>query len=401
MTHVRSSRLRLLGMGIGLVAGGSAAAVAGESPPKILLPSQAGQPPQAAIERRLHLATAEASSFLVNDWNRFQENYLPLYVGDDDPKTAWTEGAKGDGVGEWLRLKVTPMAGATRVRLRIRNGYQKSDRLFAANERARGVTVVLLPSGAKVDELALEIPLSDAKVDAELADRQDWQEVIVTQPAGALAAVELRVRSVYAGKKYDDLCISDAQLLVTATTPENPAFEKARFAQLTKWKTERVAAAKLFRSALGKKLPFAPQYRATESLRPNLPEKADKPCANGDGLCRLRQQLTRSQRFAAAEKVDLAPYRRALAAVDGIAAFAPVQVVSRDRRAIPQVDATCAPSILGCDSDPCYMAMPLPATATVGFMNAATLSTLEIKNPPTIEDVEALIPKECTMLGVK
>ena len=40
-----------------------------------------------ARERRLHLVSAEASSYLVNDWNRFQENYLPLYIDDDDPHT--------------------------------------------------------------------------------------------------------------------------------------------------------------------------------------------------------------------------------------------------------------------------------------------------------------------------
>jgi len=69
--------LRRLGMGLGLVTCGIAApAAAGERPPQALQPPQAQlpqvQPPQAAIERRLHLATAEASSFLVNDWNRFQ-----------------------------------------------------------------------------------------------------------------------------------------------------------------------------------------------------------------------------------------------------------------------------------------------------------------------------------------
>ena len=63
-------------------------------------------------ERRLHVAAAEASSYLVNDWNKFQENYLPLYVGDDDPRTAWN--LKTEGIGEWIRLKVTPMVGATR-----------------------------------------------------------------------------------------------------------------------------------------------------------------------------------------------------------------------------------------------------------------------------------------------
>ena len=114
----------------------------------VLLTSAAAQAGPAR-ERRLHVASAEASSYLVNDWNNFQENYLPLYVGDDDPRTAWS--LKTEGIGEWLRVHVTPMEGATQVRMKIRNGYQKSPRLFEANSRAQELTVVLLPSKKTVD----------------------------------------------------------------------------------------------------------------------------------------------------------------------------------------------------------------------------------------------------------
>src|SRR5712671_5542447 len=102
----------------------------------------------APVERRLHIAQAEASSFDKNDYNRFEENYLPLYVADDDPSTAWTEGVPGDGAGQWLRVRFSSMKGATKVRLRIRNGYQKSHKRFVDNERARKVTFKLLPGGA-------------------------------------------------------------------------------------------------------------------------------------------------------------------------------------------------------------------------------------------------------------
>src|SRR5688572_1931840 len=84
-------------------AAGEGTAGAADAPPAA--PPAAGP----AKERRLHVASAEASSFLVNDWNKFQENYLPLYVGDDDPKTAWS--LKTEGIGEWLRVHVTQMEG--------------------------------------------------------------------------------------------------------------------------------------------------------------------------------------------------------------------------------------------------------------------------------------------------
>src|SRR5512132_331996 len=95
------------------------------------------------VERRLHSDTVEASSFLWNDWNKFVENYHPNYVADDDPATAWVEGAKGSGAGEWLRIQITPLEKTTKVRLRVRNGYQKSKDLFKANARAKQVTLRL------------------------------------------------------------------------------------------------------------------------------------------------------------------------------------------------------------------------------------------------------------------
>ena len=106
------------------------------------------------------------------------------------------------------------MEGATKLRMKIRNGYQKTPRLWEANSRAKELTVTLLPSKKTVD--------------VTLEDKSDWQEIAVEQPAGAFEAVELKVKSVYAGKKYDDLCISDVQLFVTATSSDNPAFEKQR-----------------------------------------------------------------------------------------------------------------------------------------------------------------------------
>jgi hypothetical protein len=81
------------------------------------------------VERRLYSDRIEASSFLWTDWNKFQENYHPSYIMDGDPATAWVEGADSSGAGEWVRVHVSPVEGATRVRLRVQNGYHKSKSL--------------------------------------------------------------------------------------------------------------------------------------------------------------------------------------------------------------------------------------------------------------------------------
>ena len=206
----------------------------------------------APVERRLHSDRIEASSFLWNDWNRSVENYHPSYVADDDPATAWVEGARSSGAGEWVRVQVTRLEKTTRIRLRVRNGYQKSKDLWKANARAKAVTVRLLPSKAEKQ--------------VTLADADGWQEVVVDQPSGPLEAVELAIGSVYEGTKYADLCISDVQVLATSETPDNPAFEKSKLSKLMSWRSARTAAAKGF-AAHKVELPIYPAYEV-EAVSP-------------------------------------------------------------------------------------------------------------------------------------
>ncbi len=189
-------------------------------------------PKAAARERRLFSDSFEASSFLWNDWNKFQENYHANYAGDDDPKTAWVEGDKGSGAGQWLRMKLTSLDNTTSVRVRIRNGYQKSPELFTQNARVKTATLTLMPSGVQ-------------KV-IELKDDAAWQEFVVPQSEGTLQAIEIKVASVYEGSKSTDMGLSDVQVFATSTAVDNPAFEKSKKAKLMTWRAARVAAAKEF-----------------------------------------------------------------------------------------------------------------------------------------------------------
>jgi hypothetical protein len=336
---------------------------------------------EPARERRLHVAAAEASSYLVNDWNRFQENYLPLYVGDDDPRTAWN--LKTEGIGEWIRVHVTPMQNATHVRFRIRNGFQKSQKLFAANSRARQLTVVLLPSKQTVD--------------VDLTDTFGWQDVAVDQPAGGLDAIELHVKAVYPGKKYDDLCLSDVQLYVTATTPDNPAYEKQHFAKIVTWKQERAAAAALFKSEVGKTLPIAAQYSV--SVRPAVGHakemlKLSKECRGSDA-CWIEANLK-----AAAEADLQASHHGALEMARALAgkqfaAMTPVRVSAQDRRPIPRVDGICTPTLDSCEADPCWESVPLPLSNQTGFLRSDDLALVEQTGLPSFAEAAAFKPAQC------
>ncbi len=206
------------------------------------------------LERRLFSDTFEASTFLWNDWNKFQENYHANYAGDDDPKTAWVEGDKSSGAGQWLRMKLTPLDATTAVRIRIRNGYQKSPELFKQNARVKTATITLMPSGVQKT--------------VELKDDAAWQEFVLPQTAGVLQAVELKVASVYEGSKYTDMCLSDMQVFATSTSVDNPAFEKSKKQKLTAWRAARVAAAKEFaKGKVGSVL--VPAYDVTKTQLDN------------------------------------------------------------------------------------------------------------------------------------
>ena len=312
-------------------------------------------------ERRLHSDNIEASSFLWNDWNKFVENYHPNYVADDDAVTAWVEGATGSGAGEWLRVHVTPLEKTTRVRLRVRNGYQKSKDLWKANARAKAVTVKLLPSK------------TEKKV--TLTDADGWQEIVVDQPSGPLKSVELSIGSVYEGSKYADLCISDVQVLATSETPDNPAFEKSKLAGLMSWRSERIAAAKLF-AAKKVALPIYPSYEQAQKVEPKDEER-------GTALER-----------AAADPVFAKEWKDALAVAqalqDDTTKLTRAQIAPTSAAKLVQVDGLAITSVgqVGGQEGPFVTSdeLRLPMLGLVSAMFADQMRVLDVKDKLTPED---------------
>ncbi len=207
----------------------------------VLLPSLAA----AGGFQRLHAEQATATSFLKSNWNKYEENYHPNYVLDDDPKTAWVEGADGEGVGEGLTIPVSNLASARAVRLVVFNGYQKTAGLLKANAAPKQLTVTVLDPGkgeSARQQLTLERKMGPQSFDIPVK--------------GPVAEVVLTVDSVHPGSKYKDTCISDVQVFVDSEVPYNAAVEKGKREAMLTWKKERLAAAKYFAS-LPKTYPFA------------------------------------------------------------------------------------------------------------------------------------------------
>ncbi|MEL6341788.1 MAG: hypothetical protein AAFV53_01550 [Myxococcota bacterium] len=224
---------------------------------------------------QLRAERAEATSFLRSNWNKYNENYHPNYVLDGNPKTAWVEGAEGNGEGQELILPLSGLQTANRVKLRIRNGYQKSDGLLAANAAPAKVTITARHHGNRVGQKSVELKRENG-----------WQEVIVDLDAGAgVDNVALRVDSVHPGSRYKDTCISDIEVFVESTIPYNAAQEQKHHDALMAWVTERVETAKYF-AGQPVDYPFAATHFTSKSGDGN-------PASVGDQLSAARSELKR------------------------------------------------------------------------------------------------------------
>ncbi len=209
--------------------------------------------PDAGAANRLHPRRVTASSFLENGWNTHEQNYLPLYIADEDPATAWVEGVKGRGEGESLEWWGPALTKAKRYRLFLRNGYQKSAKLFRANARPRKVRfepLVQGETGAQTTGTPLEV---------ELKDVQGWQEVRLPVPA-KVEGVRLTLVTTYPGSKYEDTCLSDLRVYVEGDDPYRPEAEAAAYEKVRAFAFERKQAA--VRNDTQAKVAWAPRFEA-------------------------------------------------------------------------------------------------------------------------------------------
>lgn len=146
---------------------------------------------------------------------------------DDKAETAWCEGAAGPGVGATLRIELTKPMRLYAVGMR--GGYFKSEGLLAANGRVR--TVEVRTSTGALSTLSLADPTIPLATDASMPAAQariapeTWFQraatgeiprVLLGEDPAAQAPVEwveLRVAGVWTGSRFEDLCISELELL--------------------------------------------------------------------------------------------------------------------------------------------------------------------------------------------
>ena len=154
--------------------------------PKALSPPKA----KSMVCRSRDTAKYCASSALAPQYGF---NYIPTNIIDNDLTTAWVEGVRGNGEGEWISVEYSTRRRISRIE--ILNGYHKNEVLFRKNGRLQTV----------------EIHLSDGlKRQYDLEDRGGLQKLDLGG-AHDISWAQLIIRSVYTGTKYEDTAISEVR----------------------------------------------------------------------------------------------------------------------------------------------------------------------------------------------
>ena len=92
---------------------------------------------------------ASSSSVRKPDGGNF---YFPSFAFDNNPATAWCEGVKGAGVGEWLQFNFDRQT--TLKQIKIEPGYFKNDEAWRKNNRVAKISVNFSDGAAR--EFSLE-----------------------------------------------------------------------------------------------------------------------------------------------------------------------------------------------------------------------------------------------------
>ena len=138
------------------------------------------------------VGTPVASSFLRSQGS---QNYKPSNLHDFNHETAWVEGVKGYGIGEWVKYSF-PAQQTKVTRITILNGYVKSDKAWRENARVKRLKVYYNGKPKCILELQNSRSLQQFNVETLGSDLHNWD-------------LRFEILDVYPGTKYKDTVISE------------------------------------------------------------------------------------------------------------------------------------------------------------------------------------------------
>ena len=159
-------------------------------------------------------------------------NYAWESICDDDLTTAWVEGVKGNGIGEWVIVDVDGnyqylnyekgiSDKKLNIQLKINNGFCKNELTYKNNNRVKKakLTFYEVPLIAYEDyrgTQSLEEPYIMHESEIVLEDTMNQQDFyFICSPKAPFSDgslylyVQLTILDVYPGEKYQDTCISE------------------------------------------------------------------------------------------------------------------------------------------------------------------------------------------------
>jgi hypothetical protein len=155
----------------------------------------------------------KASSTLgISDSVRFNlnMNYTVDKLTDNDFTTAWAEGAKGPGIGEYI--EITFEKGFDVACIAAINGYSKNAETYYNNNRIKDLQIDYVGrDGKSINHNSTIVSFKDlpyskingenfAKMLSVIGDFGDGE---------SFKKIRLTIKSVYPGKKFNDTCLSE------------------------------------------------------------------------------------------------------------------------------------------------------------------------------------------------
>lgn len=157
--------------------------------------------------------------------------YASVNLSDNDGSTCWAEGSEGNGINEYIYMTIPENTES----LSIKNGYQKNEEIYFANNRPKKVEFTLYasyePSGFATEThtgFFISEPLSVTQ--AEMQDRMNFQEIKTGINWSDIREklsfdntfdkdrfiLKIKILEIYPGEKWNDACISDINLIAKA-----------------------------------------------------------------------------------------------------------------------------------------------------------------------------------------
>jgi hypothetical protein len=105
-------------------------------------------------------------------------------------RNAWCEGAAGQGIGEWVVIRLDPPLIFRKIY--VVNGYVRLPKTFSDNSRVKRIDIET-SNGFAMSALLEDRP-DEQTIQLPKAERADW--------------IKFTIKDVYRGEKYEDTCLS-------------------------------------------------------------------------------------------------------------------------------------------------------------------------------------------------